>query len=78
MTELDLFYKHVPDIAEMVNNLREKTPEQRQQWKKDCLEYAGSLNPFVHEFFQKTFIVIDKYFKKREGNQRNGKPKDII
>ena len=53
MTELDLFYKYMPDIAQMISNLREKTPGQRQQWKKDCLEYAGSLSPFVHEFFKK-------------------------
>ncbi|MDE7417183.1 MAG: hypothetical protein K2N44_12950 [Lachnospiraceae bacterium] len=67
MTELNLFYKHVPDIAKMIGNLREKTPEQRQQWKKNCLEYACSLSPFVHEFFKKTFIVIDKYFEESEG-----------
>lgn len=71
MTELDLFYKHVPDIAQMIDNLREKTPEQRDQWKNDCLEYAGVLSPFVQEFFRKMFIVIDRYFKQSEENQQN-------
>ncbi len=78
MTELDLFYKYLPHIAQMIHNLREKTPEQRQQCKNNCLEYAGSLSPFVHEFFQKTFTVIDKYFEKSEGNQQNEKTKVII
>ena len=69
MTELDLFYQCVPDIAEMIVGLREMTPEQRAQWKNDCLEYASSLNSFVYEFIHKTIIVIDNYLEKEDKNQ---------
>lgn len=33
MTELDLFYHFIPDIAEMIVYQREQTQEQRMQWK---------------------------------------------
>lgn len=66
MTELDLFYQHVPDIAEMVVNMQEKTPEQREQRKNKCLEYANSLGSSAHEFISKTFIIVDKYLKKSD------------
>ncbi|MCI8743920.1 MAG: hypothetical protein HFG63_15100 [Lachnospiraceae bacterium] len=50
MTELELFYRHVPDIAELVCGLRGMTPDQRKKWKQKCQEYAGSLNPLESEF----------------------------
>ena len=67
MTELDLFYHFVPDIAELIVNQRERTQEQRMQWKKDCIEYAKSLSPFVCGFIRKTLMVIDNYLEKDEG-----------
>ncbi len=39
MTELDMFYHFIPDIAEMIVYQRERTQEQRIQWKKDCIEF---------------------------------------
>lgn len=73
MTELDLFYQHIPDIAEMIVNMQEKTPEQREQWKNDCLEYASGLNSFVYEFMIKTFIVVDKYLKTIDEERKRGR-----
>ena len=67
MTELDLFYHFIPDIAEMIVYQREKTQEQRMQWKRDCIEYAKSLSPFVCGFIRKTLMVIDNYLEKDEG-----------
>lgn len=69
MTELDLYYQHIPDIAGMIVNQRERTQEQRMQWNKDCIEYAKSLNPFVYGFIRKTLMVIDNYLKKDEGHK---------
>ena len=67
MTELDLFYHFIPDIAEMIVYQREKTQEQRMQWKRVCIEYAKSLSPFVCGFIRKTLMVIDNYLEKDEG-----------
>lgn len=64
MTELDMFYHFIPDIAEMIVYQRERTQEQRIQWKKDCIEYAKSLSPFVCGFTRKTLMVIDNYLEK--------------
>ncbi len=38
MTELDLFYQCIPDIAEITVGLRKKTPEQQEQFKSECLK----------------------------------------
>ncbi len=73
MTELDLFYQHIPDIAEMVVNMQEKTPEQREQWKNKCMEYANSLGSSVYEFISKTFIIADKYLKNNDGEREKGR-----
>lgn len=67
MTELDLYYQHIPDIAEMIVNQRERTQEQRMQWNKTVIEYAKSLNLFACGFIRKTLAVIDNYLKKDEG-----------
>ena len=67
MTELDLFYQCVPNIAEMTADLRKKTPEQQAQFKRECLEHAGGLSRFTHDFICKVLIVIEKYLKKDEG-----------
>lgn len=67
MTELDLFYHFIPDIAEMIVYQRERTQEQRMQWKKDYIEYAKSLSPFVYGFIRKTVMVMDNYLEKDEG-----------
>lgn len=64
MTELDLFYHFIPDIAEMIVYQRKRTKEQRMQWKKDCIEYAKSLSPFVCGFIRKTLMVIANYLEK--------------
>lgn len=70
MTELELFYRHVPDIAEMACSLRGMTPDQRKEWKRKCQEYADSLNPFASEFTHKILIVIDSYLEKEGGEQK--------
>ena len=67
MTEFDFFYQLIPDIAEMIVYQRKRTQEQRMQWKKDCMEYAKSLNPFACGFIRKTLRVIDNYLEKDEG-----------
>lgn len=67
MTELDLFYQCIPDIAEITVDLRKRTPEQQEQFKSECLEYASGLSKFAHDFIRKVLIVIDKYLKKDEG-----------
>lgn len=67
MTELDLFYQCVPDIAEIIADLRKKTSEQQVQFKRECLEYAGGLSGFTHDFICKVLIVIDKYLENDEG-----------
>ncbi len=67
MTELDLFYQCIPDIAEITVDLRKRTPEQQEQFKSECLEYASGLSKFAHDFIRKLLIVIDKYLKKDEG-----------
>ena len=72
MTELDLFYRCVPDIAEIIADLRKKTPEQQKRFKSECLEHAADLSRFAHDFICKTLIVIDKYLK---GNEGTGKVK---
>lgn len=64
MTKLDLFYQCIPDIAEMIVDLRKRTPEQQEQFKRCCLEYAGDLGKFAHDFICKVLIVIDKYLEK--------------
>ena len=64
MTELDLFYKCVPDIAKIIVDLLERTSDQRQEWKRACLGYAGGLNSFARGFIRKVLIVIDKYLEK--------------
>lgn len=76
MTERDLFYQHVPEIAEMVINLQEKTQEQREQWKKDCLRHAGGLNPFVYGFICKTLLVVDKHLQQIDENSFHKMPDD--
>ena len=70
MTELELFYRHVPDIAELVCGLRGMTPDQRKKWKQKCQEYADSLNPFASEFIHKILLVIDRYLEKEGGEQK--------
>ena len=50
MTELDLFYQCIPDIAEITVGLRKKTPEQQEQFKSECLKYAGGLSRSAHDF----------------------------
>lgn len=67
MTELDMFYHFIPDIAEIIVYQRERTQEQRIQWKKDCIEYAKSLSPFVCGFIRKMLMVIDNYLEKDGG-----------
>lgn len=67
MTELDLFYHFIPDIAEMIVNQRERTQEQRMQWKRTVIEHAKSLGPSVCGFIRKTLMVIDNYLEKDEG-----------
>lgn len=67
MTELGLFYRCIPDIAEITVDLRKKAPEHQEQFKSECLEYAGGLSGFAHDFIRKVLIVIDKYLKKDEG-----------
>ena len=67
MTELDMFYHFIPDIAEMIVYQRERTQEQRKKKKKDCIEYAKSLSPFVCGFTRKTLMVIDNYLEKDGG-----------
>lgn len=69
-TELELFYRHVPDIAELVCGLRGMTPDQRKEWKQKCLEYADSLSPFASGFIHKMLIVIDSYLEKEGGAQK--------
>lgn len=63
----DLFYQCIPDIAEITVDLRKRTPEQQEQFKSECLEYASSLSKFAYDFIRKVLIVIDKYLKKDEG-----------
>lgn len=67
MTELDLFYQCIPDIAELTVGLRKKTPEQQEQFKSECLKYAGGLSRSAHDFICKVLLVIDKYLKNDEG-----------
>ena len=67
MTELDLYCLCIPYIAETIVSLRGKTQEYRIQWKRDYLEYAKSLSPFVCGFIRKTLMVIDNYLEKDEG-----------
>lgn len=67
MTELELFHQCIPDIAEIIVDQRDKTQEQRMQWKRAVIEYAKSLSPFVCEFIRKTLMVIDNYLEKDEG-----------
>lgn len=69
MTELDLFYRCVPDIAEITVDLRKKTPEQQERFKSECLEYAAGLGRFAHDFICKVLIVIDKYLKGNEDTE---------
>lgn len=69
MTELELFYQCVPDIAEIIVELRKRTPEQQDQFKRECLEYANDLSPFENVFIRKVFIVIDKYLKEDRREQ---------
>lgn len=64
MTELDLFYQHVPEIAEMIVNLQEKTPEQREQWKNECLKHASGLGSSVYEYVFKTLHLVNNYLNK--------------
>ncbi len=66
MTELELFYHHVPDIAEILCSLRKKTPDQRQEWKRRTLEHAEGLGPYVHGFIRKMILVIDSHLEKEE------------
>lgn len=69
MTELELFYQCVLDIAKIIVDLRKKTPEQQEQFKKECLEYANGLRQFENDFIRKVYIMIDKYLKKNEREQ---------
>lgn len=69
MTELDLFYKCVPGIAKIIVDLRERTADQWQEWKRACLEDAGGLNSFAQGFIRKVLIVIDKYLEKESDQE---------
>ena len=48
-----MFYRCVPDIAEITVDLRKKTPEQQERFKSECLEYAAGLGRFAHDFICK-------------------------
>lgn len=61
MTELDLFYNCVIDIAEMIVDLRKKPAEDQEKWKSECLEYVNDFSPFAQEFIRKVLIVIESY-----------------
>ena len=63
MNELELYVQCIPDIAQIIVGLQKKTPEQQEQFKNECVEYANSLS-IAHEFILKVLIVIDKYLKK--------------
>ncbi len=64
MNELELYEQCIPDIAEIVVNLQEKTPEQRERFKNECVEYASSVSTLSREYIIKVLIVIDKHLKK--------------
>lgn len=66
MTELDLFYWGIPYIAGIVVDLREKTAEEQEQFKRECMERADNAGVFVHSFICKVLIVIDRYLKNAE------------
>ena len=56
MTERELFYECIPQIAELVVECRKLTTEKYENFKKGIL---GQASEEVRPFMKKVFIVVD-------------------
>ncbi len=61
MTKTDLICQCILAIAEIVSDLRKKSKEYQEAWKKDYLENIKDSDPSVQNFMRKALDVIESY-----------------
>jgi len=58
MSERELYLMYLPQIAELIVNCQEMTPEGYEQWKRETRE---SVPDAAVDFMEKVFVITDKY-----------------
>lgn len=58
MSEKDIYLMYLPQIAELIVDCQQMTPEGYEQWKQETRE---SVLDAAVDFMEKVFIVTDKY-----------------
>lgn len=59
MSERDLYFQCIPQIAEMALEIQKMTPEQYQEFKQEHLAEVGKTSPRALEFIKKVYITIE-------------------
>lgn len=58
MSERDLYLMYLPQIAEMIADCQQMTPESYEQWKTETKE---SIPDDAMGFMEKVFVLVDRY-----------------
>lgn len=59
MTERDLFFQYIPQIAEIITVCRKMTAEEYMMFKKKALKESSGKG---RSFIKKVFFVVEKIF----------------
>lgn len=58
MSERDFYFMHLPQIAELIIDCQQMTPESYDKWKEETL---ASIPDESIGFMKKVFVITDKY-----------------
>lgn len=58
MSEKDIYLMYLPQIAELIIDCQQMTPEDYEQWKQETRE---SVPDEAVDFMEKVFVITDKY-----------------
>lgn len=58
MSEKDLYLMYLPQIAELITDCQQMTPEGYERWKQETRESTPHV---AAEFMEEVFAVVDKY-----------------
>lgn len=63
MSEKDLFIQFIPQIAELIVEIKKMTSERYEEFKREWMEEVKINAPSAVEFMKKVLIVIDTYLQ---------------
>lgn len=66
MSERELYFELIPQIAEIITEVQKMPLERYEQFKRDYLEECERQYPTALKFVKKVLIVIDTYLEENK------------